>query len=227
VPTPDPGGQARARNVGSRAARGQLLVYCDADDIADPAWLENIVRAATGCGGVGGHLEEELLNDPVVRQWRPPMTNGGLPGAFGRVHVPVGANCAVWRHVFDEVGGFEETLTFTGDEVDFFWRVQLAGHEVRYAPGAVMHYRHRDTLRGLRGQAYTYGRGNVAVFTRFQDVGLPTTSALETVRLIGPIVRGVPRALISRRHRGAWLRMASYFYGQVVESRRRRVWHLG
>lgn len=227
VQTPNPGGLARARNVGAAAAAGEFLVFCDADDIADVGWLDAMVRAADGFAAVGGHLEEERLNDPVVRQWRPALTDGDLPGAFGMVKVPVGANCAVWKGVYSEVGGFEERLNFTGEEVDFFWRVILAGHEIRYAPDAIMHYRHRDTLNAVRRQAFSYGRGTIALYVRYRHLGLRPTTVRDTLRFGFLVAKGVPGAAISRARRGAWLRFTWFLAGQAVESRRQHVWHLG
>src|SRR4051794_41093928 len=70
-------GLNHARNAGASAAHGDLLVFCDADDVANPGWLEAMARAAADADIVGGRLEWETLNDPVVRAWRPqkPMTD--------------------------------------------------------------------------------------------------------------------------------------------------------
>src|SRR5436190_565499 len=96
-------GLNHARNAGARAARGDFLAFCDADDVAGPDWLEAMAEAATGADIVGGRLEWEALNDPVVRAWRPqaPMTDllvghGFLRYAPGDRARPVGFPRAPW-----------------------------------------------------------------------------------------------------------------------------------
>src|SRR4051812_31222858 len=56
-----------ARNAGAAAARGDFLAFCDADDVASPGWLAALASAAPEADVVGGRLEWETLNDPVVR----------------------------------------------------------------------------------------------------------------------------------------------------------------
>ena len=224
--TSEPAGLARARNVGADAARGDLLLFCDDDDVADPGWVAAFADAAPKAAALGGFNEEELLNDPRVRGWRFPWTPDCLPVAFGMVPVPSGGNSGVWTSAFREVGGFDVDFANTGEEIDFFWRVQLAGYDVRFVPGAIMHIRHRNSLRALARQSYRYGAGSTAVYRRFRHLGISGTSALETIRVAVRIVRGIPKALVSRRRRGAWLRMTSYAWGQAVGSVRHHVWYV-
>lgn len=223
-----PVGLATARNIGGKAARGDVLLFCDDDDVADEGWISALAQAARESPAFGGFNEEDILNDPDVRGWRYPLTPGRLPIAFGRYPVPVGNNSGVWTSAFRDVGGFDAEFSEfgCGEEVDFFWRVQLAGHEVRYVPTAIMHIRHRNNMKGLLRQSYRYGRSNAVLHRRFRHLGLPETSARETLAVISRIARGIPKALVSRSRRGAWLRMTGFAGGQAVGSIRNRVWHV-
>jgi glycosyltransferase involved in cell wall biosynthesis len=228
VNTEGGGGLANARNIGGKAAAGDVLLFCDDDDIADRGWISAFAQAAREAPAFGGFLEELLLNDPRVRGWRYAMTPGRLPIAFGMVQVPVGCNCGVSSSVFRDVGGFtaEFSQFGSGEDVDFYWRVQLAGHKVQYVPSAIMHIRHRQDLKSLVRQSYRYGLGNAVLYRRFRHLGIQGTSAIATLSVIAKVARGIPGALTSRRKRGAWLRMTSYACGQAVGSIRNRVWHL-
>ena len=223
-----PVGLASARNVGGNAARGEVLLFCDDDDVADEGWISAMAEAARESAAFGGFNEEDQLNDPSGRQWRYPLTPGRLPIAFGRAAVPVGNNSGVWTSAFREVEGFDPEFSEfgAGEEVDFFWRVQLAGHDVRYVPSAIMHIRHRNSRKALVRQWYRYGLSNALVYRRFRHLGLPRTSGRKTLEVIARLGRGVPKALASPTKRGAWLRMASFACGQVVGSVRNRVWHV-
>ena len=65
---------SHARNVGAGAADGELLLFCDGDDIADVGWMAALVEALDHHRAVGGYLEERLLAVPGQEDWRPPAT---------------------------------------------------------------------------------------------------------------------------------------------------------
>ena len=225
-----PVGLAPARNVGGQAAHGDVLLFCDADDVAAPNWISAMADAAREAPGVGGFLDEDLLNDQSVRSWRFANTPGQLPLAFGEIAFAVGANCGVRSDVFRDLGGFDaEFAEFgCGEDMDFFIRVQLAGHELRYVPDAVMHYRHRDSLKHLARQWYRYGRTNTLNYARYRDrLKLPRTTSRQTLGFIWLTVPYVVNLVRGRERRGRWIRLTSFLAGEAVESFRQRVWHLG
>jgi glycosyltransferase involved in cell wall biosynthesis len=65
VRTPDDGesGVNRARNLGAGHSAGDLLLFCDADDIVAPGWLSALAGALGGAAAVGGALERRTLNN--------------------------------------------------------------------------------------------------------------------------------------------------------------------
>jgi glycosyltransferase involved in cell wall biosynthesis len=217
---------AYARNVGVSASSGDLIVFLDADDVADPGLLA-AYAGADGFNVMGGRLDDERLNDPVTASWRYPLTAGGLPVALGRFPFFVGANCAVRRRAFERIGGFDETLAFVGEEVDFSIRAQLAGIEVGWVPEAIVHYRHRPSLGALARQSYVYGRGSVVLYERYRDVAAPDWRVPRAVRQISLVLLSVPNLVRGRSRRGQWIRWAGFVAGQTVESLRRRVLYVG
>ena len=217
---------AYARNVGVSASSGDLIVFLDADDVADPGLLAAYARA-DGFDVMGGHLDDTLLNDPVTASWRYSFTAGGLPIALGRFPFFVGANCAVRRRVFERIGVFDETLAFVGEEVDFSIRAGLAGIEVGWVPEAIVHYRHRPSLRALARQNYVYGRGSVVLYERYRNLAAPARRVPIALRRVSRVLLTVPNLARGRSRRGRWIRWAAFIAGQAVESLRRRVWYVG
>jgi glycosyltransferase involved in cell wall biosynthesis len=221
-------GAAYARNVGVENARGSYIVFIDADDVADASLLAAYGRHAHTYRIMGGRYEETRLNDPRVAAWRYRLTEKGLPIAFGKIRFFLMGNVAIHSSVFEAIGNFDETLTHGGEEVEFAARASLAGYEVEFVEDAIVYYRHRETLRGLSRQFFDYGRATTYVFARYrQQAALRHTSAVETVRLLWKTIPYVVNVARGNARRGQWIRMTSFLAGEMLESGRRRVWHIG
>jgi len=208
-------GAAAARNLGAAAARGDLLAFCDSDDVVSPTWLARLVAALTGdVAAAGGHLEPFGLPERQLRA-RPPATPGDLPRFMG-VPYAVSANLAIRRSVFEEVGGFDEALV-QGEDIALSWRVRARGYKVAYAPDAVVAYRHRAGVWRMVRQHYAYGVGLAQVLARYPMDELGGTP--QGLGLLKP--NGQPGA---RRSALGLLRRGSLAVGRfagVVQERRR------
>src|SRR5216683_443867 len=181
-----------ARNVGARAARGDFIVFCDADDVATPGWLHAMADAARGADIVGGHTDYAALNTPRARSWRPSVRKDRLPDVFGFLPYAVGASLGVRTAVFQALGGFNEEYARGGDDVEFCWRAQLASYTLGHAPDAVMLYRLRDRLWPLARQGYGYGRSDAHLYRDFRAAGLPPLRAGAGFRSWGRLIRRLP-----------------------------------
>ena len=219
-------GAAYARNVGTALANAPLVAYCDADDEVDRYWLEEIVAALASADLVGGALEHHAVNDRRSLVWRgtdgaaaPPIPLGFLPAA-------ISANMGTRRSTWQAIGGWDEAFTHGGDDVDFSWRAQLAGHRLAFAPDAVVRYRHRDTVRGAMRQAGDYARAEVRLYRCFRAVGAPRAPLRAATRDYAYLVSRLPYLIASRRRRGLWLVVASATVARVKGSVAHRVVYL-
>jgi GT2 family glycosyltransferase len=221
-------GRSGALAVAAEAARGRLLLFCDADDVVADDWVERMVAALERHPAVGGFLDEEALNPPSVRAWRPAATPGELPAPFGLLPAPIGANCGVWREAYEKVGGFDERFRgAAAEETDLFWRLQLAGYQLGYAPAAVVAYRHRPTLRGMLRQWRGYGRGRAHLAARYQELGLlPTESWRDAASTSGWLAVHVVDLARGPVRRVNYLRNLAHVLGQVEGSREAGVLHI-
>ena len=184
---------SHARNVGAAAAQGELLLFCDGDDLADPGWLSALVAALDGSvAAVGGHLEEDRLAIVGQEDWRPPATPDALPTFLGQPFL-VTANMGIERAAFEKTGGFDTTL-IRGEDIALSWALLDLGLELGYCAEAVIHYRHRRGLLPMMKQHYLYGRGFSQILSRRGVPGEEASSGLATLKPNNQAVttKGVP-----------------------------------
>lgn len=215
-------GLNHARNAGAYAARGDFLTFCDADDVVTPGWLEAMATAAGTAAIVGGRLEWDALNDPGVRAWRPqaPMTELLVDHGFLR-YAP-GGNLGVWTSVAREVG-WDESFKFGSSDHVFAWRAQLAGHDLAFAPDAVIQQRFRATLPAMARQFYRYGRSGAQLHRAFRGAGMPRPDNRDALRRWRKLAASIPDLWHSDERRGQWTQKAAFRVGRVVGSLRARV----
>jgi glycosyltransferase involved in cell wall biosynthesis len=210
-----------ARNRALAEAGGELMAICDADDVVQPGWLRAMVSAAADNALVGGRCRADLISPTLVVTWRGELPADRLPRAIDAHPFAPGGNCAVWVDVAKSVGGWDESFVAGADDVDFSWRIAKAGHNLGFAPDAVLAYRYRDGLRALVSQFFRYGVTEVPLHRRHLDWDLRTYRLRDLLAVWWALARRTSE-LRSQPQRGIWLRDASYHAGRLVGSVRNR-----
>ena len=190
-------GQAHARNVGARTARGNKLLFLDHDDVPAPDYLA-AMRSALNCHPfVAGVMERHQLNaDWAVRA----RASANFSSPLAGIH-PWAYSCVlgIRRQYFDGIGGFDETLR-SAEDVDLCWRVSRdAGVDLQLVPEAVLHYRLKTSYTALFRQGLVYGRGGAALYRRWRWHGMERRSVTQVLRSWGAITW----RLVTRREPGA------------------------
>ncbi|QIM21707.1 glycosyltransferase [Phycicoccus sp. HDW14] len=221
-----PRGPASGRNRGVRACRSEWVAFCDADDVAEPAWLRGLYDARDGADLVAGACDVTSLNDPTVVTARGgPEYGRSLPeGPCGFLPYAPSCNVLISRRALDAVDGWDETLRYCED-VDICWRAQLEGFRLVFAPDAVMGYRYRDSVGALFRQIRRYKTAEVALYRRFRGDGARRpTLGTAAGRWWWVLSRG-PYPFLGRERRMTWVAQAGALVGRLEGMAQQRTWY--
>lgn len=165
-------GLSVARNVGMRAAYGELIAYTDSDCVVDPHWLTLMVRAMCehhfdGCGGPNYAPHEEGWVEACCAA-SPGAPCHVLTGDNRAEHL-AGCNMIYRRTALEAIGGFDPQFTAAGDDVDICWRMLDAGYALGFCPAAFVWHFRRNTIKAYYGQQRGYGKAEAMLFLKYPD----------------------------------------------------------
>jgi glycosyltransferase involved in cell wall biosynthesis len=161
---------SRLNNLGVELSRGPVIALLNDDvEVINDDWLSEMVSRVVqpevgmvgarllypngtiqhggvilGAGGIAGHAHAGLRRDE--------------PGYFARAHLAqnvsaVTAACAlVRREVYLQLGGFDENLAVTFNDIDFCLRLREAGYQIIWTPYAELIH-HESASRGFDDSA--------------------------------------------------------------------------
>jgi glycosyltransferase involved in cell wall biosynthesis len=220
-------GIAYARNTGAAHAHGDYLLFVDDDDHVLAGWLEAMARAAERSEVIGGR-ERWFRPDGDAGSAAPPSAvseTTQLDHAYGFLPIVSGSNGGVSRALFERVGGFSEGYRRC-DDIDFFWRAQLAsGCRAEFVEDAVLEYRLRAGVRAVWDQAYADAREVPKLYLRFRADGMPR-DLKSTFWGWARIARYGPRWLSSEPGRQELAKEAGWALGRTAGCLRERVLYL-
>ncbi len=215
VDASDRAGQAHARNVGAKLARGGFLVFVDADDVVAPGYLAAMHAALCSHALVAARLDDGTSSASDPEEELQPYL-GFLPAAAG-------GSLGVRRELFEELGGFDCDLP-PAEDVDLCWRALLGGHELVRVSEAVMWYRQRSTLRAVFRRAFRYAAIRPLLYRRYRQAGMPRRHGVVALRFQLGVVP-VALKIRSRADLSDWVALVAVRVGHLRGSLRYRVWY--
>lgn len=157
-------GPSAARNRGVQEARGEFIAFTDDDCLPEPAWLETLLRAVrerphalvggTTVNGLTGDFfasTSQLIVDLVYEHFNADPDDG---------YFLASNNILCARHLFLEIGGFDESFPRAGaEDRDFCDRWRMRGWPIVWRPEARVEHRHGQSFRQFVDLYVRYGRG--------------------------------------------------------------------
>ncbi|MBN2182871.1 MAG: glycosyltransferase [Sedimentisphaerales bacterium] len=203
----DNGGLSRARNIGLKAATGEIVAYIDDDAYPDPHWLSYLAysfkttnHAAVGGPNIqpagNGHIAECVANAP-----------GGpihvLISDRQAEHIP-GCNMAFRKTHLDAIGGFDPQFRVAGDDVDVCWRILEKGWTIGFHPAAMVWHHRRNSIRTYWRQQVGYGKAETLLEKKWPEKYNPLGHATWSGQIYDNRSGKILRLRRSKIYHGIW-----------------------
>ncbi|HUW14841.1 MAG TPA: glycosyltransferase family 2 protein [Anaerolineae bacterium] len=150
-------GFAAANNQGAALASGEVLVFLNQDTRVQAGWLQALVEGLGGGDAVGLTTSKVLVMSQPDRiqacgqdvHYTGLVFGRGFGAAAGSldgaeaVGAVGGCSFAARLEVWQQLGGFDETLYMYYEETDLSWRARLRGYRSVYVPDSVVYHDYR------------------------------------------------------------------------------------
>jgi GT2 family glycosyltransferase len=178
------------RNVGIRAARGEIVVFTDSGCMPEDEWLARLVaplveggeRMSCGSTWVGDNAYSPEIGAPDPEYLEEAAT----------------INLAFTSDVIGEVGEFDESFEY-GSDVDFTRRVVASGTRIRYVPEAVVVHDWGDFRRQLK-RSVQYGAARIRLYRKHSERWVDIRAMPAVPVLYGVYLLGLPLAVRYRSY---------------------------
>ena len=178
-------GFAKANNQALTGAAGQCLLLLNPDTVVESDTFVrciNFMEEHPDCGGLtvkmvdgdGNFLKESKRGFPTPEasfykisgliklfphsQRIAAYYMGHLPeDAVNEIEIMPGAFLLLRREVYQQIGGLDERYFMYGEDIDYSWRIHLAGWKNYYLPETrIIHYKGESTKKGSMNYVYTF-----------------------------------------------------------------------
>ena len=211
---PESGGPAKARNIGAKSATGDILFFVDADVEVHLDTIEKVAKSfeeSAELDALIGSYDDTPGAPNFLSQYRNLIHHYTHQEASLDASTFWGACGAIRRHVFEEVGGFDEGYRRPCiEDIELGYRLKYAGHQIHLRPDIqVKHLKRWTPASMLRADIFYRAlpwsdllmqvqRSRPAFYRRFtQELNLKWSSKVSVVLVFGLLLLGLSATLMS------------------------------
>ena len=165
-------GPASARNTGAHAARGDIILYTDADCIPDYRWVEEMVRPFNDPGVIAVKGAYRTSQSQLVARFAQAEFEDRYDFLQSKTSIDmVDTYSAGFRKkIFQAMGGFDEGFPVANNEdTELSYRLASQGHKLVFNPRAIVYHFHPDTLMRYLRIKFKRGYWRMVVYRRFPE----------------------------------------------------------
>lgn len=136
LPQVDNKGFGFASNAAARAGKGKYVFFFNVDTEIFPNALEKLKQAIEASPSDFGAFELRQFPYEHPKYYNPITMETSWSS---------GACFVLRRNVFEQTGGFDESIFMYAEDVDLSWHLRALGHKIRYVPQAcTWHYAYKE-----------------------------------------------------------------------------------
>jgi cellulose synthase/poly-beta-1,6-N-acetylglucosamine synthase-like glycosyltransferase len=166
-------GPAAARNLGAKHAKGNILLFTDADCIPDKDWIRYMVEPFKNKEIVAVQGTYKTLNkESLIARFAGYEIEERHKKMEKQKYIDfVGTFSAGYRKdVFLKFGGFDESFPeASGEDPELSFRISKAGYKMVFQPKAFVFHRHPDTLFKFLRQKFSHAYWRVYLYKKHYE----------------------------------------------------------
>jgi cellulose synthase/poly-beta-1,6-N-acetylglucosamine synthase-like glycosyltransferase len=177
-------GAAAARNAGAHRARGEIILFIDADCVPETNWIEAMISpfADQDIVGVSGRirtLQKGLVPRFIQLEYDDRYGNIAKHRYIDHINTATGA---YRREIFLESRGFLENL-LGAEDVELSFRLASRGHKMVSAPEAIVYHQHPESILEYARRKYHYGYWRMMVYRRHPHKAVADSRTPQTQKI--------------------------------------------
>lgn len=177
-------GAAAARNAGARRARGEIILFTDADCIPEPNWIRAMTApfADKDVMGVSGRIctfQKGLVPRFIQLEYDNRYENIARHAYIDFISTATGA---YRRGVFLQNGGFREDL-LGAEDAELSFRLANAGYKMVFAPQAIVYHPHPESILEYARRKCHYGYWRTVVYQKHPRKALVDSRTPQTQKI--------------------------------------------
>ncbi len=177
------GGQAAARNAGAQIARGDLILFTDADCAPLPDWIERLAsafedRQVAGAKGTYCTRQTALVARFVQQEYQDKYDRMARQVTIDFIDT---YSAAYRRNVFLAHGGFDPSIAIDEDQ-EFSFRLAAHGQRLIFVPQAIVAHQHAASLLKYVRRKFQIGYWKAYVLHLYPDKTIQDSHTPQSVK---------------------------------------------